>query len=207
MNPAVLSAQLRSDRSPSLTRRRAVVSLSLLAEAALGVISLYQMGIVRHVPEPPRLGFNGDHVNSSPDAYRWLGMPDGVLGIGSHALTLALAAAGGSNRSRDKPWLPLALLGKVTLDTLVAIQLTWHQATRDRAFCLWCLLTSACSLASLPLAIPEARTALGQIRRRNADTDGSAALSARRMGNQRGQRPTVGLDPGSASLLPHARPW
>ncbi len=160
MKPRELSDELRRGTGRFLTLRRSVVGLSLVAEAALGIISLYQMGIIRHVPEPPLPHFDADKVNASPDAYRRLDMPDGILGTGSYAVTMALAAAGGKDRAQVVPWLPLALAGKVAVDTVIAVQLTFDQAQKQHAFCLWCLLTSAATFATAPLVVPEARAAL-----------------------------------------------
>ena len=87
-------------------------------------------------------------------------MPDGVLGLGSYAATLALAAAGGADRAADRPWLPLLLAAKVCLDTVAAGKLTLDQWTKHRAFCFWCLLASAATFATVPLVIPEACAAL-----------------------------------------------
>lgn len=160
MRPGELSRQLRQGQGKHLTLRRAVVGLSLVSEAALGVISLYQMGLIKHVPEPPLPHFDADKVNASPDAYRRLDMPDGILGIGSYAVTMALAAAGGEDRVSTAPWLPLALAGKVGFDTVVAVQLTLDQARKQHAFCLWCLLTSAATFTMAPLVVPEAWAAV-----------------------------------------------
>jgi hypothetical protein len=46
-----LSSELRSDSSGDVRRRRAVVGLSTLGTASLGLIALYQMGIIKHLPE------------------------------------------------------------------------------------------------------------------------------------------------------------
>lgn len=156
MRPAELSRQLRRGRGTFLTLRRAVVGLSLIAEGALAIISLYQMGLIKHVPEPPLPHFEADKINASPDAYRRLDMPDGILGMGSYAVTMALAAAGGQDRVQTTPWLPLALAGKVGFDTAIAVQLTLDQARKQHAFCLWCLLISAATFAMAPLVVPEA---------------------------------------------------
>ncbi len=163
MKPGELSDELRQGRGTFLMLRRTVVGLSLVAEAALGIISLYQMGMLKHVPEPPLPHFDADKVNASPDAYRRLDMPDGILGVGSYAVTMALAAAGGKDRARTAPWLPLALACKVAVDTVIAVQLTLDQARKQHAFCFWCLLTSAVTFATAPLVVPEARVALRRL--------------------------------------------
>lgn len=163
MNPKKLSRQLREGRGGFLTQRRAVVGLSLLAEGALSVISLYQIGIIRHVPEPPLPGFDADKVNASPDAYATLAMPDGPLGMASYAVTMMLAAAGEKDRAERNPWIPLALSGKVGFDTVMAVKLTLDQARKQHAFCLYCLLTSAVTFATVPLIIPETTAAAKRV--------------------------------------------
>ena len=45
-HPEVLSQQLRGSSDAFLRERRGVIGLSLLATTALGLISLYQMGIL-----------------------------------------------------------------------------------------------------------------------------------------------------------------
>lgn len=163
MNPKELSRQLREGEGGFLPQRRAVVTLSLLAEAALSIISLYQTGLIKHVPEPPLPGFNADKVNASPDAYATLNMPDGPLGMASYAVTIMLAATGGKDRVEQNPWIPLALAGKVVFDTVTAVKLTLDQARKQHAFCLYCLSTSAVTFVTVPLIIPETTAALKRV--------------------------------------------
>lgn len=166
MTPAELGAALREGEGGDLARRRAIVTLSLAAIAALGITALYQVGVIRHVPEPPLPGFDADRVNGSPDAYALLETPDGALGIGSYAATLALAAMGPPDRADTQPWIPLALAAKVAFDAAQAARLTLNEATKQHALCAWCLVTSGATLATIPLVVPEAwkaaRTLLGK---------------------------------------------
>lgn len=160
--PGKLSKQLRESTGPDLTRRRGVVGLSFLASTALQVVGLFQMGIIRRIPEPP--GFDAETVDSSKEAYGYLSVGDAFLGLGSYAFTAALAAMGPANRARTYPWIPIALAAKATADTLQAAKLTRDQWTKHRAFCFWCLVAAGASFATLPLTIPEARKALNQLR-------------------------------------------
>jgi len=123
-------------------------------------IALYQMGVIRHLPEPPLPRLNADAVDASAEAYGILQTPDAVLGLGSYALTAVLTAAGGEDRARTRPWIPLALAAKVVLDAASGGKLTVDQWTRHRAFCSWCLLAAGASFATVPLVIPEARAAM-----------------------------------------------
>ena len=51
MNPKRLSYQLRKETSDDLARRRWVLGLSLVGAAAGGAVSLYQMGILKKLPD------------------------------------------------------------------------------------------------------------------------------------------------------------
>jgi uncharacterized membrane protein len=163
MRPEDLSRELRTGSSPFLSRRRGVVGLSLAAVGSMGLIALYQMGLIRHLPEPPLPGFNADKVDASAEAYARFSMPDAVLGLGSYAATMGLAAMGGADRAATHPWLPLALAAKVGFDVLQAGKLTWDQWAKHRAFCVWCLVAAGATFAAAPLVVSEARTALGTL--------------------------------------------
>ncbi len=155
-----LSRELRESQDADLQRRRRVVALSLVAAGAMGVVALYQMGITKHIPEPPLPKLDADKVDASAEAYQMLETPDAVLGFGSYAATMALAAMGGIDRAERQPWLPLALAGKVAIDVAQAGRLTIDQWTKHRAFCAWCLLAAGATFAMAPLVVPEARAAL-----------------------------------------------
>lgn len=167
-DPTALSWALREGQTPDLNRRRRVVGLSLVAAAAMGVVSLYQMGLVRKVPEPPFGPFDGAKVSGSAQGYAVLEMPDAPLALLSYATTLTLAAMGGADRSRRMPLVPLALAGKVAVDALVSAKLSADQATRYKAACLWCLSASAATWAMVPLVVPEAKEAWRHLRRPSA---------------------------------------
>ena len=160
MRPEELSEQLRHGEGDDLRQRRGIVGLSLVAVGAMGMISLYQLGIITHLPEPPLPRLDADRVDAAPEAYSRFATPDGVLGVGSYALTMGLAAMAGQERARTAPWIPLALAAKVAFDTAQAVRLTVDQATKQQAFCSWCLLAAACTFATVPLVIPETRAAI-----------------------------------------------
>ena len=164
MRPETLSRELRLGTGRFLQLRRQSLGLSLLAMGAMTPIALYQMGIIRHLPEPPLPRLNADLVDAAPEAYAILATPDAVLGIVSFGVTAWLAAAGGADRQRAQPWIPLALAGKVAVDAANGIRLSVDQWSKHRAFCSWYLLGAAASIATVPVVIPEARAALGRLR-------------------------------------------
>ena len=158
-----LSLELRHGSGAFLRNRRRVAALSLLSLGAMGVISMYQMGIIRHLPEPDLPLLDADKVDAADEAYEKLGTPDAVLGLVSYAATIALAAMGGQDRARTAPWIPVALAAKAGMDAAQAGKLTWDQWAKHRAFCSYCLLASAATFAAAPLVIPEARAALARL--------------------------------------------
>lgn len=138
-----VSDDLRRSRGGWLEHRRAVSALSLAASGAMGVVSAYQVGLIRRPPEPGWKWLDAEAVDASGEAYRLLHTPDAVLALASYAGTLVLATAGDADRVVKRPWLPLALFGKLLTDAAGAVFLTLEQASRHRRFCGWCLMASA----------------------------------------------------------------
>jgi uncharacterized membrane protein len=164
MRPEELSRQLREGTGKFLAQRRGVIGTSLVSIGSMTLVSLYQTGIIKHLPDPPLPHFDSDTVDASEEAYSMLSMPDGPIGLGSYAATLALAAMGGEDRATERPWIPLALAAKVLVDAAQAGKLSVDQWKDHRAFCFWCLLAAGATFAAVPLTIPEARAALRQVR-------------------------------------------
>ncbi len=125
MRPEELSRQLRQGSGEFLARRRKIVGLALTAAGSMGLISLYQMGIIKHLPEPPLPRFDADKVDAAAEAYAKLSTPDAVIGLGNYAATLGLAAMGGQDRATERPWIPLALAAKVAFDAVQAGNSAW----------------------------------------------------------------------------------
>lgn len=163
MTPQQLSRELREQDGRWLRNRRAIVGLSFTAAECMQLVGLYQMGLIRHLPEPPLPGFDADKVDASDEAYEKLSMPDAYLGLGSYAVTAALAAAGGRDRTGVQPWIPALMGAKAIVDALQAGKLTWDQWAKHRAFCFWCLVAAGATFATVPLAMPEALAGLKRL--------------------------------------------
>jgi hypothetical protein len=154
-----LGDELRDGTGDFLCCRRVAASLAVVSIASLGVVALYQLGIFRRLPEPPFPGLNAEKVNGSAEAYALLCTPDAVLGLGSYAATLGLAAMGGANRARTTPWIPLALAAKAGLDALQAAALTRKSWVHYRALSLYSLVTALATFLTLLAVVPEATAA------------------------------------------------
>jgi vitamin K epoxide reductase family protein len=176
MSPDALRRQWRQGPGSALARRRGVAALALLSAGSMGVIALYQLGLIEHLPDPPLPGLDSEAVVGSDEAYARLATPDAVLGLGSYAVTLGLAAMGGEDRAARRPWLPLALGAKVTFDALQAGRLALGQWPRHRALCSWCLLAAGATVAAVPLAAPEVREAWRHLTRKAGGPGRPASL-------------------------------
>ena len=159
-----VSDDLRLGSSPHLTRRRRAAALMLGASASMGVVTLYQLGIVRHLPDPPLRVFDSDRVDASGEAFRQGTTPDAALGLASYAVSLALIGMGTGDRSREQPWIPLLAAALLGADAAGALYLTAEQGSRHRALCAWCVAAAGATVAAVPAALPEAREALAQLR-------------------------------------------
>ena len=153
-----VSDDLRRRTSPHLRRRRRQTALMTGATAAMGLITLYQTGLVRHLPDPPLPGFDSDKVDASGEAYQTLKTPDATLGIAGYGTTLALIGMGGADRAGRRPWIPLLATAKLAYDGAGAAWLTAEQVTKHRALCFYCLLASAATWGALADSLPEARS-------------------------------------------------
>lgn len=165
MAAEAVSDDLRRGTGAALDARRRVAGLALGAMGSMGLVAAYQFGILRHLPEPPLPRLDSDHVDATGEAYELLKTPDATLGLISYGVTLALAGMGARNRAQTKPWLPLALLAKTGLDAVSGLYLTLEQGTKHKRFCTWCLIAAGSSVAMVPVAFPEARTAWRGVRR------------------------------------------
>jgi uncharacterized membrane protein len=161
--PMQLSRELRQGTGGFLPNRRRILTLSLAAAASMGMISLYQMGVIRHLPEPSLPYLNADKVDASEEAFSWLSTPDGVIGVASYGVTALLASVGGKDRVERRPWIPLALAAKALADAAQAARLTRDQWTKHRAFCSYCLFAAGATFAAVPFVIPEARAAIRRL--------------------------------------------
>jgi uncharacterized membrane protein len=149
---------LRSSRAPELRRRRTIAALCSAGLVDFAVISLYQVGILRHLPDLPGRLFDSDSVNASTKAYR-LGVPDGPLGALQYAATLALAAAGGTWRTGRRPLFACLLGLSAAGGALAALDYLRDMLFVQKRVCPYCLVGAGINLALVPLALAEVRDA------------------------------------------------
>lgn len=157
MTPEELGRELREGEGDFLKRRRSIVGMGLLSMACMGLIALYQVGLLKKVPEPP--GFDAEKVHGSALGYSFFATPDALLGLVSYAGTATLAAMGSPDRAETQPWVPLAMSAKAFSDAALAVALLVVQPIKYRAFSFWAVLSAGAALTTAPLSLPEARAA------------------------------------------------
>jgi len=160
LDPETVRQDLRTGRSSGLRRRRAIVGLSLVGLCSMGLVSLYQMGVLRHLPDPPARRFHADKVNAAFGCYQY-GVPHGALSMTAHALNILLAAVGGRARARVMPWVPVIAAGKAAAEAGMAAKTVLHQMpVVERAWCSYHLMNAVAHVGTFFLTLPEAWEAL-----------------------------------------------
>lgn len=158
MEPRELQRRMQNDESRNMRLRRGAVMVSLAGIASMAIVSLYQTGRVRHLPDPPTRWphFHSDKVNASEEAFGY-GMPDGPITLVAHAVNLALASAGPPDRAKSRPWLPLLAAALSAPQAAVAAKYLFYQMPQvDEAWCPYCVLDALTHFATLGLVAPEA---------------------------------------------------
>ncbi|MBD2778887.1 vitamin K epoxide reductase family protein [Iningainema tapete] len=168
MEPIQLSEELRQGKNPNMTRRRWIIGLSGIGGSMGQLVTLYQTGIINHLPDPPVPIFDADKVDASNYAYSRFNSPDGPIMIVNYALTAWLAAAGGKDRDRTNPLLSIGMGAKILVDTVVAAELAREEWSENKAFCEYCQVATVCSIVSLVLAVPEVLSATRTLLSRRA---------------------------------------
>jgi hypothetical protein len=163
--PARLSRELRLGEGEDLRRRRAVLALSFASAAIGGIVSAYQMGLIRRLPDIlPGSVFDAEKVDASDYAYEKYQMPDGPQMLVTYGITAALVAAGGEKRAEQAPLLPFAAAGKALYDFILCLVLARREWAENRKLCSWCQVATALSGATVALTLPEAIKAARNLR-------------------------------------------
>ena len=130
------------------------------------IVTLYQSGVLKELPDLPIPFVDSDRVDASNYAYSRLNTPDGPLMMINYGVTAWLATTGGENRARENPLVPIAMGVKILIDSLASAELAREEWSENKAFCEYCQVATLCSFASLALAMPEVtsafRTLMGQ---------------------------------------------
>ncbi len=159
-----LRRELQKSNKSNLRARRTIIGLSLLGMGAMTAVSLFQTGIIKHLPDPPIDGFDSDKVNSSDTAYA-LGVPDGTLSLASLAANIPIAAFGGANRAETQPLVPLAAAAKASVEAAVAGWYFYQMPTKEKKWCGYCIVGALANFGIAALSLVEAKKAWKELKR------------------------------------------
>ncbi|WP_128543285.1 vitamin K epoxide reductase family protein [Larkinella soli] len=163
MNPIQLSQELREGQTEDLNRRRWIAGLSMVGATIGQIVSLYQLGIIKHLPDPPISVFDSDKVDASAYAYKRLDTPDALMMILNYATTAMLAGAGGKDRAETNPGVPIAMGVKTLADTALNLTLAREEWQENKKLCFYCQMATVVSAATVVLAVPEVMKAVRKL--------------------------------------------
>lgn len=153
MDTIAIRDVLRNGNESDLAKRRKVILLSAIGLIDFSIISLYQTGIIKHLPDIPHRLFDSDYVNASEDAYQF-GAPDGPISATAYAAALVLASAGGSQKTGRKPSLDLALGAVLAGNAMGGVYYLHNMIFKQKKICLYCMAGAAINIASLFIMAP-----------------------------------------------------
>jgi uncharacterized membrane protein len=156
--------------------RRALVAVSLTGIAAMGIVTLFQTGVVKRLPDPPVGNFHTEKVNSSHEAYR-RGTPDAPLAVTAHAINIVLATLGAEDRPRRAPWIPILASLVAAPQAATAAQYLFYQMPKvDKAWCPYCIVDALTLFATFGLTLKESsRSVRALLARRQSASDDDRA--------------------------------
>ncbi len=147
---------------PDRATRAGLLLGSGVAMGTLVPVALYQLGLLRHLPDPPSALFDSDGIASSKAAHP-LGVPDSLLGLVNFGATFALALA-----VEDCPKARKLLRVKLAMDGGAAAFNFGRQVWSFRRLCSWCTGTSVAALATVWVGRGLLRGDAGEERRQEA---------------------------------------
>ncbi|MEX2572681.1 MAG: vitamin K epoxide reductase family protein [Balneolaceae bacterium] len=113
-------------------------------------VSLYQMGVIRHLPDIPVKWFDSDKVNASGDAHV-AGMPDGPVSLMMYAANL-VCTAGAIRRKKQWNVMDCLVAGNTLGQAAGGAYYLYKMAAEQKRVCLYCITGAAINFATvLPL--------------------------------------------------------
>ena len=163
LSPSAISQALRKADTPTLRRKRKIVALSALGLLDFSLISLYQSGVIRHMPDLPGSLFDSDYVNGSDEAYQ-MGAPDAPISAMVYGLNMVLATAGGNEKTGRHPVFDLLLGASLVANAGGGALYLFNMVTKQKKACLYCVAGAAINFATLAIAWPDIKNGFRSLR-------------------------------------------
>ena len=128
-------------KSCNLSSSNAAIAATAGAMFSLLPVAAHQIGMIKHLPDPPGSIFDSDRITTSRMAHPF-GVPDALLGLASYAVTLGLLLA-----TRYTAYAKPLLRAKLNVDATAAATNVIRQVVTFRRICSWCTATALCTAA------------------------------------------------------------
>ncbi len=139
--------QMRAADDKAVVSRRRIAALAAAGLVDFSVISLFQMGFIKSLPDLPGKVFDSNSVNSSKDAVL-LGIPDAPISLMAYAATIVVATAG-NRKSKYTKYLDLLLGGIVLGQAFGAGHYLYKMITVQKKVCMYCVTGALINFAAL----------------------------------------------------------
>ena len=143
--------KIRNRSNSTAENRRNIALLSAIGAVDFSIISLYQLGVIRHLPDFPGKLFDSDYVNASKEA-QIAGIPDGPVSLLMYAANIVLAGAA-LKRSKKRNIFDYLLAGVSVGQAAGGAYYLYNMATVQKKICPYCVAGALINFSSLvPLA-------------------------------------------------------
>ncbi|MBF9253723.1 vitamin K epoxide reductase family protein [Pontibacter sp. 172403-2] len=146
-NERTLIDKIRTESGIPAHARRQIAALAALGLVDFSLISLFQMGYIKDLPDLPGKLFDTKKVNTSEDAVL-LGLPDGVISLGGYTATILLAMAATRYKKQSR-LLDMALAGILLGQAAGAAQYLANMTFVQKKICIYCVAGAAINFAAL----------------------------------------------------------
>lgn len=144
-NSPVKKIQSRNDEKA--LHRRNIALLSAIGIVDFIPISLYQLGVIKHLPDFSAEIFDSDYVNASKEA-QIAGLPDGPVSLLMYAANLVAVGAALKKKKRKNVFDYLIAANSIGQAAGGAFYL-YNMATKQKKVCLYCVTGALLNFASL----------------------------------------------------------
>ncbi len=142
------------NQSASLKRRKKIIMLSLFGLGNAAIITLYQTGIIKKLPDLPLKSFDSPKLTSSVKAFEF-GMPDAPGASLLYSLIMVLATYGGERRIKRIFLFDQLLLGATVVNAAMAAQYFYNMLAKQKKLCVYCIAVTLTNFSLLPYSWKE----------------------------------------------------
>lgn len=141
----VRKIQRQNDQQAKNLRQIAI--LSVLGIIDFIPITLYQLGVIKHLPDPPGRVFNSDKVNASKEA-EIAGLPDGGVSMLMYAANVVLAGAALA-RTKNQKVFNYGLAGIALGQAGGGLYYLYNMVKVQKKICVYCVTGALINFAAL----------------------------------------------------------